>query len=201
MLIVLMYMFAALGVGLLLAAALQFKLSYSSSDLNKLIRTLADFDLNFTKRFITPDKSHIIALDEGGRQLAIGRYSPDNHETGSAVLYTFDVILGSEIVENALTLTKVSKTSRITSSGGKADECKVLDAAAVYETANRQEDGKPEEVIELTLKIYLSSTNTPVLLVPFLPKQVPAKKSDLEYSQALMEVQHVHEMIRDIVSA
>ncbi|WP_342481204.1 hypothetical protein NST07_05900 [Paenibacillus sp. FSL L8-0340] len=202
MLIVLMYMFAALGAGLLLAAAvLRHKLSDPSSDLNKLIHTLADFNLKFSKRFITPDKSHIIALDEGGKQLAIGMYSPDNHETSSAALYTFDVILGSEIVENALTLTKVSKTSRITSSGAKTGTGKVLDAAAVDGTTNRQEDGKPEEIIELTLKIYLSSTDTPVLSIPFLPRQVPANKSDPGYSQALMEVQHVHEMIRDIVSA
>lgn len=67
MLIVLMYMFAALGAGLLLAAAvLRHKLSDPSSDLNKLIHTLADFNLKFSKRFITPDKSHIIALMKEG---------------------------------------------------------------------------------------------------------------------------------------
>lgn len=112
-------------------------------------------------------------------------YSPDNHETSSAALYTFDVILGSEIVENALTLTKVSKTSRITSSGAKTGTGKVLDAAAVDGTTNRQEDGTPEEIIELTLKIYLSSTDTPVLSIPFLPRQVPANKSDPGYSRPL----------------
>lgn len=202
MLIALMYMFAILGVGLLLAAAvLQFRLTYPSPELNKLLQALAAFNLNFQRRFITPDKSHIIALDEAGRQLAVGMYYSDKQKSATAALYTFEAILGSEIVENALTLTKASKTSRITSSLMQSPPLQTNMFAAERTMTAVREPGDAEEVHELTLKIYLSSTDTPVLSIPFLPGLVPAKKSDQAYSEAFTEVQHVHEMIREIVSA
>ncbi|CAH1216315.1 hypothetical protein PAECIP111892_04288 [Paenibacillus auburnensis] len=193
MLIFLMYMFTVLGITLLLAAAvLQFKLSYPSSNLNKLARSLGSFNLKFPQRYVTPDESHIIALDEDGKTLAIGKYEPGRQENATATLYTFDTILGSEIIENALTLTKVSKTSRITSSASTPG----------CNPDRAEDDAEPtEEIKELTLRIYLSSADTPVLSIPFLPGASPAKKSDLEYSLAFSEVQHVHEAIRGIVSA
>lgn len=196
MLIFLMYMFAVLGIALLLAAVvLQFKLSYPSSNLNKLARSLGSFNLKFPQRYVTPDESHIIALDEDGKTLAIGMYDPGRQENVTATLYTFDAILGSEIIENALTLAKVSKTSRITSSAIKP-------GSGSGKPAGAGDDADPtEEITELTLKIYLSSADTPVLSIPFLPGAAPAKKSDLEYSLAFSEVQHVHEAIRGIVSA
>lgn len=203
MLIFLMYMFAVLGAILLLAAAvLQYKLSYPSSNLNKLARSLSPFNLKFPQRFVTPDESHIIALDEAGKTLAIGMYYPGRQENATATLYTFDAILGSEIVENALTLTKVSKTSRITSSVIKPGSGLGKPAGAGNTRYNANADADhTEEIKELTLKIYLSSADTPVLSIPFLPNLEPAKKSDLEYSLAFSEVQHVHEAIRGIVSA
>lgn len=201
MLIFLMYMFAVLGIGLLLAAAvLQFRRSYPSSNLNKLARSLGSFNLKFPRRFVTPDQSHIIALDEDGKTLAIGKYDPGRQESATAKLYTFDAILGSEIVENALTLTKVSKTSRITSSAIKPASRSGKPAGA-GNAGDRTESGPTEEIKELTLKIYLSSADTPVLSIPFLPNLAPAKKSDSQYTLAFSEVQHVHEAIRDIVSA
>lgn len=48
MLIFLMYMFAALGIGLLLAAAvLKLRLSHPSSDLTRLARALSSYQLAF----------------------------------------------------------------------------------------------------------------------------------------------------------
>jgi hypothetical protein len=201
MLIFLMYMFAVLGVILLLAAAvLQYKLSYPASNLNQLARSLSPFNLKFPQRFVTPDESHIIALDEDGQTLAIGVYDSARGENATAVLYTFDAILGSEIVENALTLAKVSKTSRITSSAMTPGSRFGLPAGA-GNTGHNTDADTAEEIRELTLKIYLSSADTPVLSIPFLPNLAPAKKCDLEYSLAFSEVQHVHEVIREIVSA
>ncbi|MDF9842138.1 MULTISPECIES: hypothetical protein [unclassified Paenibacillus] len=203
MLIFLMYMFAVLGVSLLLAAAvLKCRLSYPSSNLTRLARAVGSFNLNFPRRFVTPDQSHIIALDEAGRTLAIGSCNPGKAEHATAQLYTFDTILGSEIIENALTLTKVSKTCRITSSANKnGDRSGRPDTVinSVHSTDAIQAD--EEEVKELTLKIYLSSADTPVLSIPFLPGIAPARKSDREYTLAFSEVQHVHEAIREIVSA
>lgn len=203
MLIFLMYMFAVLGVSLLLAAAvLKFRLSYPSSNLTRLARALGSFNLNFPRRFVTPDQSHMIALDEAGRTLAIGSCNPGKAEQATAQLYTFDTILGSEIVENALTLTKVSKTSRITSSTRKNSYG--ISSPETENHSGNSADAIPadeEEVKELTLKIYLSSADTPVLSIPFLPGIAPARKSDREYTLAFSEVQHVHEAIREIVSA
>ncbi|MNI35379.1 hypothetical protein D3C73_894020 [compost metagenome] len=200
MLIFLMYMFAVLGVGLLLAAAvLQYKLSYPPAGGETPGLTFGALSLGFPQQFVTPDQSHIIALDEAKQTLAIGRCAPGQEEA-TPVLYAFDAILGSEIVENALTLTKVSKASRISSSA-------IRPAAGIGislkagSTAADAETGQGEVVKELTLKIYLSSDETPVLSIPFLPGLTPAKKSDLQYSQAFSEAQHVHEKLREIVSA
>ena len=81
------------------------------------------------RRFITPDESHLIALDEEGQALAIGLLHPGKPEPATATMYTFDAILGAEIVENALTLSKVSKTSRISTSAPRTR----AGAAASYE--------------------------------------------------------------------
>ncbi|WP_342564568.1 hypothetical protein NST84_05190 [Paenibacillus sp. FSL R7-0345] len=201
MLIFLMYMFAVLGISLLLAAAvLKFRLSHPSSNLGKLARALSSFNLPFPRRFVTPDKSHMIALDEAGRTLAIGSCNPRRGEQATAQAYTFDTILGSEIVENALTLTKVSKTSRITSSPVRPGTAAARAAHSSQQTDDSS-SGNAEEVSELTLKIYFASADTPVLSIPFLPGMAPARKSDVQYSLAFSEAQHVHEAIREIVSA
>lgn len=197
MLIFLMYMFAVLGVSLLLAAAvLQFKLSASPPGKKRLDPAARSFQPNSPIRFITPDQSHMIALDQDGQKLEVGTYSPGKPEETTATLYAYDRILGSEIVENALTLTKISKTSRITSSTTwHSSGTERKDALA------GTPEGLEEEINELTLKIYLDSKDTPVLSIPFLPGFTPARKCDLQYAQAFSEAHHVHEIIRGIVSA
>lgn len=201
MLIFLMYMFAVLGVSLLLSAAvLQYKLSTAKPVFgqNKINYALAASNLKFPQRFITPDESHLIALDEDGKTLAISLLHPGDEAPAAAVLYTFDAILGAEIVENALTLSKVSKTSRITTwtpgvRRGAAGRQESVDTVPAV--------GNAEEIKELTLKIYLSSADTPVVSIPFLPRLLPARKNDLHYSAAFLEAQQVQERIRDILSA
>ncbi|KAI7261299.1 hypothetical protein KC345_g9795 [Hortaea werneckii] len=193
-------MFAVLGVSLLLSAAvLQFRLSHpKTSGGNGVTHALSAFNLKFPQRFITPDESHLIALDEDGQTMAIGLLYPGNQEPATATLYTFDAILGAEIVENALTLSKVSKTSRITTS---APRIRPSMAAAQGSAEAAQSMDNAEEIKELTLKIYLSSADTPVVSIPFLPRLLPARKTDSQYSAAFSEAQQVHERIRDIVSA
>lgn len=64
MLIALAIFCAAAGTALLVAAAvLQFRLVAPPAPLHTLARSLAPFNLSFPERFITPDQSHIIALD------------------------------------------------------------------------------------------------------------------------------------------
>ncbi|WP_151733078.1 hypothetical protein [Paenibacillus tengchongensis] len=188
---------AAAGIALLLAAAvLQFRQPAPSAPaVNMLARSLAGFNLNCPKQFITPDQSHIIALDESGKSMAVGTYLPGAGAPPVAKLYSFDAILGSELVENALTLSKVSKTSRITSSQVRSN------FMAHHGPASAAAPEPAEEVNELVLKIYLQNEDTPVLSIPFLPGQSPARKTDPQYNEAIGEARHVHEMIRGIVSA
>ncbi|WP_339254037.1 hypothetical protein [Paenibacillus sp. FSL P2-0136] len=200
MLMILVYLFAVLGVSLLLlAAVLQYRLSRPrAAGHSGATHALSAFSLKFPQRFITPDESHLIALDEEGQALAIGLLHPGKPEPATATLYTFDAILGAEIVENALTLSKVSKTSRITTSAPRTR----AGTAVSYEFTEPVQGGSPaEEIRELTLRIYFSSADTPVVSIPFLPPRLPARKTDLQYSAAFLEAQQVHERIRDIVSA
>ncbi|MBW4081491.1 hypothetical protein [Paenibacillus sp. S150] len=199
MLIFLMYMFAVLGVSLLLAAAvLQIQQSSSSSTRNKPAYGFSSFHYKFPAQYITPDNSHIIALDEKGRNIAVGSFNPGSREAPEPAMYPFENILGSEIVENALTLTKVSKTSRITTSAVQQTRGMTAQSEAALADGNTD---NAEEVNELTLKIYLSNTDTPVLSIPFLPGLAPAKKNDSAYTRAFSAAEQVHEMIRGIVSA
>ncbi|MNO16778.1 hypothetical protein D3C76_64650 [compost metagenome] len=199
MLIFLMYMFAVLGISLLLAAAvLQIRLSSSSSARNKPAYGITSFNFKFPEQYITPDKSHIIALDEDSKKIAVGFYNPASPEAAPPAMFPYENILGSEIVENALTLTKVSKTSRITTSAFR--RTRGISAQSDTTAADLDADST-EEINELTLKIYLDSPDTPVLSIPFLPGLTPAKKCDLQYSQALSKARQVHELIRGIVSA
>lgn len=200
MLMILVYVFGVLGVLCLLSAAvLHYRLSRSrAADGGEAALALSALSLKFPQRFITPDKSHLIALDEDGRTLAIGHLRPGQPEPATAAVYRFDAILGAELVENALTLSKVSKTSRITTSPPRTRQSTGMapaSAEAVPVTAIA------EEVSELTLKIYLSSEETPVVSIPFLPRVQPMRKTDLHYSSALMEAHLMHERIRNIVSA
>ncbi|WNS41156.1 hypothetical protein [Paenibacillus sp. MMS20-IR301] len=201
MLMFLVYMFAVLGMVLLLSAAvLQFKLSHPpASGQHKITHALSAFNLKFPQRFVTPDEAHLIALDDDGQTMAIGLLHPGKPEPVTATLYKFEAILGAEIVENALTLSKVSKTSRITTSAPRIRGGAAGDSQSAAEADSAA--GSAEEIRELTLKIYLSSTDTPVLSIPFLPGLHPARKDDLVYSAAFLEAQQVHERIRDIVSA
>ncbi|WP_340021668.1 hypothetical protein MHI24_22060 [Paenibacillus sp. FSL K6-1096] len=200
MLMILVYVFGVLGVSFLLSAAvLQFRLYRSgAAGGNEAAMALSAFSLKFPQRFITPDESHLIALDVDGQTLAIGQLHPGQPEPATAAVYRFDAILGAELVENALTLSKVSKTSRITTSAPRVR----LSAGMASTSAEAvPAAGGAEEINELTLKIYLSSEETPVVSIPFLPRTQPACKTDLHYSAALMEAHQVHERIRSIVSA
>ncbi|OKP94682.1 hypothetical protein [Paenibacillus sp. P32E] len=199
MLYFLMYMFAVLGISLLLTAAvLQIKRSHPSSTRNMSAYGLASFNSKFHEQYITPDKSHIIALDEEGRHMAVGIYDPFSPEGTAPAMFLYEHILGSEIVENALTLAKVSKTSRITTSAVRRTPGIVAHSSTIETNPGTE---TAEEINELTLKIYLDSADTPVLSIPFLPGPSPAKKSDSAYSQAFSEAQQVHEMLRGILSA
>lgn len=196
-LIILAIFFAALGVLLLLAAAAQqYLLSRARAALSRLDHAVASLELEASRRFITPDRSHIIALDETGKRLAVGSLTAGSREETAAQLVTFDSILGAEIVEDALTLTKFSRTSRITSARPLLAREAAIPSLDAVQPASAQAR-KPAPVHELTLKIYLSSSDTPVLSIPFLP----AGGGDAEYTQAFSEAQHVHELIREIVSA
>lgn len=200
MLMILVYVFGVLGVSCLLSAAvLQYRLSHSgAADGGEAALALSAFSLKFPQRFITPDESHLIALDEDGQSLAIGQLHPGQPEPATAVVYRFDTILGAELVENALTLSKVSKTSRITTSLPRMRQNTGMAPASLDVVPV---NAYVEEVSELTLKIYLSSEETPVVSIPFLPRVQPARRTDLHYSAALLEAQQVHERIRNIVSA
>ncbi|WP_238652404.1 hypothetical protein [Paenibacillus piscarius] len=200
MLMILVYVFGVLGVSCLLSAAvLQYRLSRSGkAGGGEAALALSAFSLKFPQRFITPDKSHLIALDEDGQTLAIGQLHPGQPEPATAAVYRFDTILGAELVENALTLSKVSKTSRIiTSPPRMRQNTGMAPASADVVPVN----ANAEEVSELTLKIYLNSEETPVVSIPFLPRVQPARRTDLHYSAALMEAHQVQERIRSIVSA
>lgn len=187
-----------MGIALLLTALIiKLNLLYPSTDLNKLLVATSSFKVKFTKQFITPNQSHIIAFNEPYRKMAIGICYPNTSKKAIATLYTFDEILGSEIVENALTLSKVTKTSHINRTLHKNNPNSTFNV----KIRDVMEVGESSEIIgELTLKIYINSIETPVYYISFLPGLLPIPETTSLYTHAFSQVLQLHDVIRGIVS-
>ena len=191
MLIFLMYMFAILGVVLILSAGiLELKKLSTSSALSKLLNATSSFNIIFTKTFIPPNQTHMIALNESYKKIAIGTSNPKISKKAVAKLYSFDNVMGSEIVVNALTLSKVSKRQQNSKATASSADINVLKSA----------DDETGVIQELTLKIYMNSNETPVYSISFLPGSLPIQQSDTQYKEANSQVQHLHAFFRSIVS-
>ncbi|AIQ74812.1 hypothetical protein BSK59_12440 [Paenibacillus odorifer] len=191
MLIILVYLFAILGVVLILSAAIiKLKTLSTSSDISMLVNAAASFNIIFTKTFIPPNQSHLIALNEPNKKLAIGARNPKNNKKAVAKLYSFDNVMGSEIVVNALTLSKVSKRQQNSKTTATSADINVL----------KEADEEANVIEELTLKIYMNSKETPVYCISFLPGLLPIQQSDNQYKEAYSQVQQLHALFRSIVS-
>ncbi|MEK4040612.1 MULTISPECIES: hypothetical protein [Paenibacillus] len=191
MLIILVYLFAILGVVLILSAAIiKLKTLSTSSDISMLVNAAASFNIIFTKTFIPPNQSHLIALNEPNKKLAIGTRNPKNNKKAVAKLYSFDNVMGSEIVVNALTLSKVSKRQQNSKTTATSADINVL----------KEADEEANVIEELTLKIYMNSKETPVYCISFLPGLLPIQQSDNQYKEAYSQVQQLHALFRSIVS-
>ncbi|ETT46542.1 MULTISPECIES: hypothetical protein [Paenibacillus] len=191
MLIILVYLFAILGVVLILSAAIiKLKTLSTSSDISMLVNAAASFNIIFTKTFIPPNQSHLIALNEPNKKLAIGTRNPKSNKKAVAKLYSFDNVMGSEIVVNALTLSKVSKRQQNSKTTATSADINVL----------KEPDEEANVIEELTLKIYMNSKETPVYCISFLPGLLPIRQSDNQYKEAYSQVQQLHALFRSIVS-
>ncbi|WP_340003525.1 hypothetical protein MHH52_15805 [Paenibacillus sp. FSL K6-0276] len=191
MLIFLIYLFAILGVVLILSAGiLELKKLSTSSELSKLLNAISSFNIIFSKTFIPPNQSHLIALNEPYKKIAIGTSNPKTSKKAIAKLYSFDNVLGSEIVVNALTLSKVSKRQQSSKTTASSANINVLNSA----------DEEASVIEELTLKIYMNSSEMPVYSISFLPGLLPIKQSDNQYKEAYSQVQQLHAFFRSIIS-
>ncbi|MNO24338.1 hypothetical protein D3C76_141550 [compost metagenome] len=191
MLSFLMYMFAILGVVLMLSAGiLELLKLFSSSKLSKLLNATSSFNIIFTKTFIPPNQSHLIALNEPYKKIAIGISDPKKRKKAIAKLYSFDHVMGSEIVVNALTLSKVFKRQVNSKTTASSADINMLMSA----------DEATDVIEELTLKIYINSNEMPVYSISFLPGLLPIQQSDNQYKEAYSQVQQLHAFFRSIVS-
>lgn len=98
--------------------------------------------------------------------------------------------MGSEIVVNALTLSKVSKRQQNSKSTASSADINVLNNV----------DEEADVIEELTLKIYMNSNEIPVYSISFLPGLLPIQQSDNQYKEAYSQVQQLHAFFRSIVS-
>lgn len=191
MLIFLVYLFGILGAALiLLAGVIEFRKFTQSSKLTKLLSAISSLNIKFTRTFITPNQSHLIALNESYKKIAIGISSPNTNKKATAKLYTFNDIMGSEIVVNALTFSKVFK--RLQNSKTTASSADIHVVSDSVDSTNI--------IQELTLKIYLNSTETPIYYISFLPGKLPIAQSDAQYKEAYTQVQQLHALFKSIVS-
>jgi hypothetical protein len=188
MLIFTMYLFAILGVALILSAVI-IKFRFPSTAHSKLLIAINSFNIKFTKTYITPNQSHIIAINETYKKIAIGINYPKKNKKATAKLYTFKDILGSEVIVNGLTLSKVSK---------RLQNSKMTATSADINMVNDPDD--TNVIGDLTLKIYFNRKGTAVYSISFLPGLLPMQQSNVQYTQAYSQVQQLHGIIRSILS-
>lgn len=190
MLIILMYLFAILGVILIASACfIHLKSLSSTSEYSKLLNATSSFNIKFTQTFIPPTASHIIALNKSSKKIAIGSTHPKKNRKATAKLYSFDDVLGSEIVLNALTLSKVFKRQHNSKTTATSADINVLKYAEINDV-----------IKELTLKIYINNKETPVYCISFLPGILPIVQTDEQYNQAYTQVEQLHAIFRSIIS-
>ncbi|KGE17341.1 hypothetical protein [Paenibacillus wynnii] len=188
MLIFLMYLFTFIGASLLcIAAMIKLILMFPITDHHKLIAAVSSFRMKFPRQLIASNKSCIVAYNENLRKIAIGTFPYSSQKKAIANLYSFDQILGCEIIENALTITKVSKTSLI--NRRVADHTEVKPATI-----------HTEEITELTLIIYIQALTTQILHISLLPKQFALKPSDSRYPQIYSEALLLYQTLKSIVT-
>ena len=183
-----MYLFTFIGASMLLIAAMiKLTLMFPLTDRHKLIAAVSSFKVKFPRQLIASNKSCIVAYNEKLRKVAIGTFLSSSQKKAIANLYSFDQILGCEIIENALTLTKVSKTSLI---NRRAEDHTEVKPAAIH----------TGEISELTLIIYIQASTTQVLHISLLPKQFPLKPSDSRYTLIYSEALLLYQTLKSIVS-
>lgn len=178
MLIFLVYLFSFIGTSLLfIAAIIKLKLVFPRTDHNKLIAAVSLFKIKFPVQFITSNNSCIVALNKTSRKVAIGTISSTIPKKPTVNLYAFDDILGCEIIENSLTLTKVSKTSLI----------------------SRREIEIGDEITELTINIYFKAVKVKDLSISILPDQLSLRRTDHRYTQIFTEALHLYQLLTEVV--
>ncbi|MCL6602892.1 MAG: hypothetical protein K6T94_08470 [Paenibacillus sp.] len=178
MLIFLVYLFSFIGSSLLfIAAIIKLKLVFPLTDHNKLIAAVSLFKIKFPVQFITSNNTCIVAINKTSRKVAIGTISSTFQNKPTANLYAFDEILGCEIVENSLTLSKVTKTSLI----------------------SRREIEIGEEITELTINIYINAAKVKVLSISILPDQLSLIRTEHQYTQIFTEALHLYQLLTEVV--
>ncbi|MDQ0194873.1 hypothetical protein [Paenibacillus wynnii] len=188
MLIFLVYLFTFIGASLLMIAAMiKLTLMFPLTDHHKLIAAVSSFRMKFPRQLIASNKSCIVAYNENSRKVAIGTILSSSQKKAIANLYSFDQIVGCEIIENALTLTKVSKTSLINR--------RAIDRAEVKPATIHTGD-----ITELTLIIYIQALTVQPLQISLLPQQLPLKPSDSRYTQIYSEALLLYQTLKSIVS-
>jgi len=188
MLIFLVYLFAAVGITMLMfAIVIKLKLAFPLKDRTKLIAAAASFNMKFPHQFINHNHTCIIAYNEHTNTIVIGTYNPRLDPKVTASIYPYSDISGCELIENALTIKKVSKTCLIEQ---RKNVTNIEPAKVTYHK---------EEITELILKIYIKSLVTPVIQISFLPKNQLIKKTDTSYINALADAHQCYQILKRIV--
>lgn len=144
-------------------------------DIQTTIKSNIENIKDFSPSNIQQAANCIIALDEDRSKIAIA-------DTTGTYVYSFDKIIESEILQDEVSISKVSRTGQI----GGALLGGVL-AGGVGAVIGGLSSSKQSEtqVKNITLKIIVDDLRRPYMNVQFLSSDIPLKSTSIIYTKAL----------------
>lgn len=158
-------------------------------------------DYNFSQRFTSYDDNVTIMVDENAKKLCIAEVSETN---GKSEVYDYKDILESEIIEDGQTVTKTSRSGQI---GGALVGGVLAGGVGAIIGGLSAKQTSDNEVNRVDLKIIVNNTKSPLKLVNFTTadvpdfngKNIPMKKDDLKYKEAMKKANHWHSLISVLI--
>lgn len=174
-----------------------FKREMKLKQLDKSIEDIEGFSYN--KRFVSAENDTALLIDEKSKRICLAYSSLETKK-----VYPYKDILESEIVEDNVSVNKVSRTSQI---GGAILGGFLVGGVGAIIGGLSGASKTTKEVNRIDLKMIVNDTQNPLYIINFLVsdtagingKLIPIKKDTSKYKIALEEANNCHSLISVLI--
>lgn len=162
----------------------------ADSDLLSYLSSIEGFQSS--QRFISEDKKHVVAIDEGSKKVC---FVDNNFGIGKRI-YSYKELMRSEIVEDGVSITNTSRSSQL---GGAILGGMIAGGVGAVVGALSGSQMTESHVKSITLQITTNDTRTPIQYIKFLFLQEAIAKNTVRYQQAIKEANRWHGLISVLI--